>query len=88
MDLCGTVELYCLSILREAAKEVCASKSARCFRFGEVGCVGVDVEDHIGGNVPNGGIFVGMVVVQELVDILVCLFCGMCLFRGDATEGD
>ncbi len=39
-------------------------------RFGEVGSIGVDVvKDHVRCNIWNSGIFVGVQVVEELVDI-------------------
>ncbi len=59
MSLNGYIDLYDLSILWKAAEEICTSKSTLCFWFGEVGHMGVYIEDHVRCNVSNCGIFYG-----------------------------
>ncbi len=48
----------------------------------------MDVEDHVRCNISYRGGFVGCKVVQEGVDMSFGLFRGLCLFGGDAAEGN
>lgn len=63
-NLNGSIELYGIFFLWEANKEVSVSKSTACFWSGEVGPIRVYIEDHVGCNILNCGVFVDVEVVQ------------------------
>ena len=48
----------------------------------------MDVEDHVRCYISYRGVVVGCKVVQEGVDMFFGLFGGLCLFSGDAAEGN
>ena len=47
----------------------------------------MNVQNHVGCNISDRGVFVGGKVVQEGVDVPFSLFGGLCLFSSNAAEG-
>ena len=46
-----------------------------CVGFGEIGCVGMCIEDHVGGVITNCGIGISVEIVKEMLGMFDCL-CG------------
>ena len=42
--------------------------------FGGIGCVGMCVEDHVGGVITSFGIRMGVEIVKEMLGMFDCLF--------------
>jgi len=61
-------------------KEVATCKGAGS-NFRKVGSIAVDMEMHFAGNKPNGGVWMGGTVVEELGDGLGCGSCSFGLGR-------
>jgi hypothetical protein len=58
-----------------------------CVGFGEVRCVGVNVEDHVKGVKTDGGIAMSRKVIEELFAFFHCGFGVSGLFASNSTEG-
>ena len=61
---------------------------ASCFWFGKVGCVRVDMEDHIGFFVANYCIRVSCNVVVEFCDRFCSVFCRLVLLRCNGAKSN
>ena len=46
-----------------------------CVGFREIGCVGMCIDDHVGGVITNFGIGLGVEIVEEMLGMFDCL-CG------------
>ena len=49
-------------------------------------CIAVCSQDHGACSIGDAGILVCHGIVQELVDSLQCVLCGVCLLGGEGTE--
>ncbi len=67
----------------ECCQEKVATGTTASIGGAEVGSIGMDVEDHVGGAVASFGIRMGGHVVKESVDVFACLFSGGALLSGD-----
>ena len=57
-----------------------------CLGFREVRCVTVHSQNHVACSIGDAGILVCHGIVKELVDLLQCVLCGVCLLGGEGTE--
>jgi hypothetical protein len=60
---------------------------AACLQFREVGGIRLDLENHVGSIVANGGVRMSVTVVEELDYILRCLLRCLGLLRCQCAEG-
>ena len=72
----------------EGAEEEIAAGTGAGLGFGEVGCVAVDVEDHVAGMVADGGVRMSGAVVEQLGDGARGGFGTVGLGAGEGAEGD
>ncbi len=79
----GAVEADGAAVDRHGPKEEVATDSAAGVGRCEVACVGVDVEDHVGGVITDDGLWVGGHVIQEGIDPFHCLLGGLRLLCCD-----
>ena len=65
-----------------------STSAAAGTRFGEVGCVAVNVEDHVTGSITDCGFRVRGGVVKQLQGVGIFLFRAFCLMCRNGTKGD
>ena len=76
-----------VGVARLGAENKMAACSATGAGDGEVGCVGVDVQPHVAGDIPDhrAGVCVG--IVEEPDDVVPSLSGGAPLVQGEAAKG-
>ena len=79
---------WLVGMLGFVAEEEASSDAASGFGLGLVRGVAVDVENHVAGDVADGGIWVGDAVVEELMDCFCCCFGPFGLCCSDSTKGN
>ena len=73
---------------RTVAEKITATGAAVVTGSGEVRGIAVDVYNHVTGGVSNGGIGVGIGVVEETQGCIVGLFGGLILLGREGAKGD
>ena len=77
----GAVEADGFTIFRHGSHEKMATCATLRPFDREVGCVGMDIEDHVGGMESYRGVRMGGKIVEELVSIFDGVFCRLRLLR-------
>ncbi len=77
-----------LWISRFVAEVEVASSATACFGFGEVRRVAVDVQYHVAGGISNGGMGIGVGIVEEPHGFVVCFVRSLGLCGCDGAKGD
>ena len=75
-------------IRKLVAEEVDCGSAATGLRLGEVGSVAMDVKDHVGGYVAEGGRWMAGCVAEEVGDFVHGVFGRGGLGGSDGAEGD